>query len=144
MSGYPAICKGRIRRPTRPLAGAAPAWKPAGGGRAALTHALPPRGYSRPRPPAPHRANEERRDHVSKWICASCDYLYDPKFAFLAHGAPPGATLGELPEDWCCPECGAAKGYFLLLKEPGVGGEVAAGRFRPARQSTSASLRGAA
>ena len=81
---------------------------------------------------------------MSKWICASCDYLYDAKFAFLAHGAAPGDTLDDLPEDWCCPECGAAKGYFLLLREPDAVAEGAAPRFRPAWSRASAALRGAA
>ena len=54
---------------------------------------------------------------MSKWICASCDYTYNPAFAFLTHGAAPGAALDDLPEDWCCPDCGAAKDYFLPIKE---------------------------
>ena len=67
---------------------------------------------------------------MSRWICASCDYMYDAKFAFLTHGAAPGATLQDLPDDWCCPDCGAAKGYFLRVKE--AGGERPAQRLRSA------------
>jgi rubredoxin len=56
---------------------------------------------------------------MSKWICASCDYIYDPTFAFLTHAAAPDTTPEDLPDEWCCPDCGAAKGYFLPLKEDG-------------------------
>jgi hypothetical protein len=53
-----------------------------------------------------------------------------PKFAFLTHGAAPGATPDDLPDEWCCPDCGAAKGYFLPLKEVGETADAPAPVFR--------------
>ncbi len=58
------------------------------------------------------------------------------KFAFLAPGAAPGAPLQDLPDEWRCPECGAAKGYFLPVKKPGA--------ERPAPPSPAPRMRSAA
>lgn len=52
---------------------------------------------------------------VQKWVCTVCDYLYDPKAGDSEGGIPPGTVFEELPEDWCCPDCGAKAGSFDLV-----------------------------
>ena len=39
-------------------------------------------------------------------------YIYDPAAGDPDNGIAPGTAFADLPEDWCCPECGAAKEYF--------------------------------
>jgi rubredoxin len=37
---------------------------------------------------------------------------YDPKEGDPDSGIPPGKAFEDLPEDWACPVCGAAKSDF--------------------------------
>ena len=47
-----------------------------------------------------------------KWICQVCDHIYDPAEGDPDSGIPPGTAFEELPDDWACPVCGAAKEDF--------------------------------
>ena len=54
---------------------------------------------------------------MERWECLVCGYIYDP-----AQGDPdgeilPGTSFEDLPPDWVCPECGAAKDMFEKLEE---------------------------
>jgi pyruvate oxidase len=40
------------------------------------------------------------------YTCQVCKYLFDDK----SRGVP----FDALPENWCCPECGAGKSNFML------------------------------
>jgi rubredoxin len=49
---------------------------------------------------------------MKKHVCGVCGYVYDP-----AQGDPDGkiaagTAFEDLPEDWVCPVCGAAKSEF--------------------------------
>lgn len=44
--------------------------------------------------------------------CRSCGYRYDTAVGDPSYPVPPGLAFGQLPEDWRCPTCGAAKGFF--------------------------------
>ncbi|MBF0184855.1 MAG: rubredoxin [Magnetococcales bacterium] len=48
----------------------------------------------------------------NQWLCAVCDYLYDPAKGDPENGIPPGTAFADLPEDWLCPDCGARKESF--------------------------------
>ena len=48
---------------------------------------------------------------MQKYECP-CGYEYDPETGDLEHGIQPGTAFEDLPEDWVCPWCGAAKEYF--------------------------------
>ncbi|MHC1571020.1 MAG: rubredoxin [Methermicoccaceae archaeon] len=52
-----------------------------------------------------------------KWICTVCSYVYDPEVGDPDAGIPPGASFESLPDDWVCPNCGAAKESFQPLEE---------------------------
>ena len=41
-----------------------------------------------------------------KFICQVCGHVYDEAIA--------GVRFEDLPADWVCPECGAAKADFQL------------------------------
>jgi flavin reductase (DIM6/NTAB) family NADH-FMN oxidoreductase RutF/rubredoxin len=45
--------------------------------------------------------------------CTECSYIYDPALGDDAQGIPPGTPFSELPDDWVCPICAAAKSKFI-------------------------------
>jgi len=49
---------------------------------------------------------------MDKYICSVCGYVYDPAKGDPEQGVKPGTTFADLPADWCCPVCGAAKDQF--------------------------------
>jgi len=53
---------------------------------------------------------------MAKWRCTVCGYVYEPEAGDPDHGAAPGTAFEDLPEDWVCPVCGAAKELFEKLE----------------------------
>ncbi len=53
---------------------------------------------------------------MDKWECLVCGFIYDPEKGDPDNGVDPGTTFEDLPEDWVCPVCGAAKDQFKKLK----------------------------
>ena len=49
---------------------------------------------------------------MERWICTICQYVYDPAVGDPDRGIEPGTSFESLPEDWCCPLCGASKDVF--------------------------------
>lgn len=49
---------------------------------------------------------------MKNYSCVPCGYIYDPVLGDPEHGIAPGTAYDDLPNDWVCPECGAAKEYF--------------------------------
>jgi rubredoxin len=49
---------------------------------------------------------------IMKYVCNVCGYVYDPKVGDAEHGIVPGTAFEDLPDDWCCPDCGVGKGEF--------------------------------
>ena len=49
---------------------------------------------------------------MQKWICAACDYVYDPAVGDPDNGIAPGTPFDQLPESWVCPLCGADLSAF--------------------------------
>lgn len=49
---------------------------------------------------------------MKKYTCTPCGYIYDPAVGDPGNGVLPGTAFEDLPEDWVCPDCGAAKEYF--------------------------------
>lgn len=47
-----------------------------------------------------------------KYRCKICGYIYDPKIGNPEQGIAPGTPFDELPDDWKCPICNAAKSEF--------------------------------
>lgn len=50
-----------------------------------------------------------------KYRCTVCGYEYDPAAGDPSQGIQPGTPFGELPADWKCPQCGAAKDKFVRV-----------------------------
>jgi Rubredoxin len=47
-----------------------------------------------------------------KYECNICGYVYDPAEGDPDHGISAGTAFADLPDDWTCPLCGAAKSDF--------------------------------
>jgi rubredoxin len=52
---------------------------------------------------------------MAKWECEVCGYVYDEVKGDPDGGAEPGTAFENLPEEWVCPICGAAKEHFKKL-----------------------------
>ncbi len=65
--------------------------------------------------------NYEKKWRVQSWnwfrkyLCVPCGYIYDEEFWDPDGGLSPGTKFEEIPDDWVCPVCGAAKKDFILL-----------------------------
>ncbi|MCP3943969.1 MAG: rubredoxin [Desulfobacteraceae bacterium] len=49
---------------------------------------------------------------MDKYVCGPCGYVYDPTEGDSDNDIDPGSSFEDLPDDWCCPICGASKEEF--------------------------------
>ncbi len=49
---------------------------------------------------------------MKKYVCSVCGFIYDEADGIPDDGIAPGTQWAELPADWVCPLCGAAKSEF--------------------------------
>ena len=66
--------------------------------------------------------NREQEDpmaekNMSRFESPCTKYIYDPAVGDYERNIPPGTPFEDLPEDWCCPLCGAEKEYFEELDD---------------------------
>ena len=47
-----------------------------------------------------------------RYICELCGYVYDESEGLGELGYPAGTKFDDLPDDWVCPLCSAAKDEF--------------------------------
>ena len=43
---------------------------------------------------------------MSRYRCEICNYVYDEATGEPHEGFPAGTPWSEVPDDWCCPDCG--------------------------------------
>jgi len=69
-----------------------------------------------PNPPGsmriPYIFVREEKEKMDKYVCRVCGYVYDPAKGDPDNGIEPETRFEDLPEDWVCPLCGAAKDMF--------------------------------
>ncbi|MPW25344.1 rubredoxin [Alkalibaculum sp. M08DMB] len=53
---------------------------------------------------------------MQKYECVLCGYIYDPTEGDPDGGINPGTAFEDIPEDWVCPLCGAAKSDFIPVE----------------------------
>lgn len=61
------------------------------------------------------KKEEPEHEHVfdgKSYVCVICGYVYDPEEGDPSVGIPPGTPFSDLPADYRCPICNAAKEYF--------------------------------
>jgi len=56
--------------------------------------------------------NKKETKKMKKYVCTVCGYIYDPEKGDPDSGIAPGTPFEQLPDDWVCPVCGAAKDQF--------------------------------
>jgi len=69
---------------------------------------------------APTYIKEESQKEMrkmEKYRCTVCGYIYDPEKGDPDSGIEPGTAFEDIPDDWVCPICGAAKADFELVKD---------------------------
>lgn len=49
---------------------------------------------------------------MKKYVCTICGYVYDEEKGIPEAGVAPGTKWEDLPANWVCPLCGAAKSDF--------------------------------
>jgi rubredoxin len=49
---------------------------------------------------------------MDKYVCGPCGYVYDPAEGDPDNDIDPNTAFEDLPDDWCCPICGASKDEF--------------------------------
>lgn len=55
------------------------------------------------------KMEEEKMD---KYVCTVCGWIYDPEKGDPDGNIKPGTKFEDIPDDWVCPVCGAAKSDF--------------------------------
>jgi rubredoxin len=48
--------------------------------------------------------------------CVQCGFEYDESLGWPEDGIAPGTRWDEIPDDWSCPDCGAAKADFEMVE----------------------------
>lgn len=54
---------------------------------------------------------------MAKWKCGNCGWLYDEDLGDRSCGLMAGEAFMDLPEEFVCPVCGAAKLQFEQVEE---------------------------
>ena len=54
---------------------------------------------------------------TSRLECKICWHVYDPAEGDEYWQVPPGTPFAELPAHWSCPNCDAAKGEFMVVRD---------------------------
>ncbi|AFJ37015.1 MULTISPECIES: rubredoxin [Mycobacterium] len=50
------------------------------------------------------------------FVCVQCGFEYDEAKGWPEDGIAPGTRWADIPEDWSCPDCGAAKTDFEMVE----------------------------
>ena len=50
-----------------------------------------------------------------RYLCTICGYIYDEEAGCPEDGIDPGVKWEDVPEDWCCPDCGVTKDDFDMI-----------------------------
>jgi len=67
--------------------------------------------------PTYHEEKKEVAAKMAKYRCTVCGYIYDPELGDPDGGIAPGTSFEDVPDDWECPVCGAAKSEFEKVEE---------------------------
>lgn len=50
------------------------------------------------------------------WECVLCGFRYEEAKGMPEEGIAPGTAWADVPADWNCPDCGAAKADFEMRR----------------------------
>ena len=57
---------------------------------------------------------------MKTWMCIVCGLIYEEEKGWPEDGIAAGTAWEDVPADWKCPECGAAKAEFEMVEFWGV------------------------
>jgi len=52
---------------------------------------------------------------MDRYVCTVCGHVYDPEKGERLQNISPGMAFSDLPDDWQCPVCFAAKKEFAKV-----------------------------
>lgn len=55
-------------------------------------------------------------ENFKKFECIVCGFSYDEAVGWPEEGFAPGTRWVDIPEDWNCPDCGAANADFDMVQ----------------------------
>jgi alkane 1-monooxygenase len=61
-------------------------------------------------------------DEALAWRCPGCDYTYDVVAGEEREGFAAGTAWADIPDTWCCPDCGVREKVDFVAVEPAVSG----------------------
>ena len=50
-----------------------------------------------------------------KYMCMLCGFIYDEALGWPEDGIQAGTRWEDVPQNWCCPDCGATKADFEMV-----------------------------
>lgn len=56
---------------------------------------------------------------MKQWECQICGFVYSEELGLPEEGVPAGTAWEDIPDDWVCPDCGAAKHDFEMVEIQG-------------------------
>jgi hypothetical protein len=56
---------------------------------------------------------------MKKYMCLVCGWIYDEAQGWPEDQIAPGTLWDDVPEDWCCPDCGVGKSDFIMVEIEG-------------------------
>lgn len=67
------------------------------------------------KPEQKEKPSDSGDPNAEPYVCLICGYTYDPEVGEPSLGIPPGTPFEDVPDDFKCPVCGAAKEYFQKI-----------------------------
>lgn len=53
---------------------------------------------------------------MENYVCVVCGFVYSEAEGRPEDGIAPGTPWRDVPDDWACPECGAAKALLEMVE----------------------------
>ncbi|MTE16749.1 rubredoxin [Nocardia aurantiaca] len=50
------------------------------------------------------------------YVCTQCGFEYDEAKGWPDEDIAAGTRWDDIPDDWCCPDCGVAKADFDMVE----------------------------
>lgn len=60
--------------------------------------------------------SNEKHMNFETWMCLICGWMYDEEQGLPEEGIAAGTRWVDVPMNWVCPECGARKEDFEMIK----------------------------
>jgi rubredoxin len=59
---------------------------------------------------------DKEMSYYKLFVCVQFGFEYDEAKGWPDDGIAPGTRWDDIPEDWSCPDCGAAKSDFEMVE----------------------------